>query len=204
MLFFNPIPKKYLYLFKWSLACKQAIMKNNCPFFWGVGGVINIYFNTEQLFHFLNCLHMLGKLNVQHPCKSCLSREHARYLNIVSNLNNSMNNHKASWFPPLWIWAHEKPICSSQKPWRSISSWEWLCRSWLSLSEAPFWVSHQSCHLQTPRPLPILAAETCKMHVQLRQVEALHGRVLSREDNVWLPAVKSQTAPSQTEFEINI
>ena len=47
------------------------------------GGRINIYFNIEQLFHFLNCLHMLGKLNSQHTYKSCLSREHAQYLNVV-------------------------------------------------------------------------------------------------------------------------
>lgn len=145
---------------------------------------------------------MLGKLNSQHTCKSCLSREH-EYLNVVWSLDNSMNNHKASWFLPLWILAHEKPICSYEKPWRSILRVTLQKLFWLSCAEAPFWVTHQSCHLQSTDPLPSWLQKRARcMFSSGRSQHCMEGCSL-RQDNVGLPAVKPQIAP-RFALEINI
>lgn len=85
---------------------------------------------------------------------------------------------------------------------QSVSSWDWLCRS--HLGSAP-WRPHlvsptRAATCRSSRSLPILAAKTCRMPVQLRLIWDCTVDCSLREDNVWLPAVKPQIAPRQICF----
>lgn len=145
---------------------------------------------------------MLGKLNSQHTYKSYLSRQHIQHLNVVWNLNNSMNNHKASCFSALWILAHEKPICSYWKQWRSISSWDWLCRSRLGSAA---WKLHfesptRAATCRPPQPIPSWLQKRARGMFSPGKSKHYMVDCSLGEDNVWLPAVKPQTAPAQIWF----
>lgn len=71
---------------------------------------------------------------------------------------------------------------------------------WLSPLESPSCIPHQSCHRGPSRSLPILAAKTCGMRVQLGQIKHSMEHGSLRENNECLPAVKPQIAPRQIWF----